>query len=86
MRPDSYLFTVAAIMNVQLIVALLIANVVVANASYRRPGPKRGRNDHHKPWLGAFPRKGLSNTPDLSPMEDGHKQPDTPEVSSRETY
>ena len=28
---------------------------------------------------------GMSNTPDLSAMEEGHKQPDTPEVSSRET-
>ena len=30
-------------------------------------------------------QRGLSNTPDLSPMEEGHEQPDTPDVSSRET-
>ena len=29
--------------------------------------------------------RGLSNTPKLSPMDKGHKQPDSPEVSSRET-
>ena len=28
---------------------------------------------------------GLSNTPKLSPMEEGHEQPDSPEDSSRET-
>ena len=28
---------------------------------------------------------GLSNTSDLSPTGEGHEQPDTPEVSSRET-
>ena len=28
---------------------------------------------------------GLSNTPKLSPMDEGHEQPDSPEVSSRET-
>ena len=28
---------------------------------------------------------GLSNTPKLSPMDQGHEQPDSPEVSSRET-
>ena len=27
----------------------------------------------------------VSNTPELSPMDKGHKQPDSPEVSSRET-
>ena len=51
MRPDSYLFTLAAMMNVQLIVALLIANVVVANAQYRRPRGHRPRNDLHETWL-----------------------------------
>ena len=29
--------------------------------------------------------RGLSNTPKLSPMEEGHEQPDSPEDSSRET-
>ena len=29
--------------------------------------------------------RGLSNTPKLSPMDEGHEQPDSPEVSSRET-
>ena len=29
--------------------------------------------------------RGLSNTPKLSPMDEGHGQPDSPEVSSRET-
>ena len=28
---------------------------------------------------------GLSNTPKLSPMDEVHEQPDSPEVSSRET-
>ena len=28
---------------------------------------------------------GLSNTPKLSPMDQGHEQPDSPEVSSLET-
>ena len=51
MRPDSDLFTVAAMMNVQLNVALLIANVVVANAQYRRPRPNRPRKDLYEPWL-----------------------------------
>ena len=31
-------------------------------------------------------RGGLSNTPKLSPMDEGHEQPDSPEVSSRETW
>ena len=30
-------------------------------------------------------KRGLSNTPKLSPMDEGHVQPDSPEVSSRET-
>ena len=29
--------------------------------------------------------EGLSNTPKLSPMDEGHEQPDSPEVSFRET-
>ena len=29
--------------------------------------------------------RGLSNTPKLSPMEEGHEQPDSPEDSWRET-
>ena len=34
---------------------------------------------------GALHYWGLSNTPKLSPMEEGHEQPDSPEDSSRET-
>ena len=30
--------------------------------------------------------RGLSNTPKVSPIDEGHQQPDSPEVSSRETY
>ena len=30
--------------------------------------------------------RGLSNTPKLSPMDEGHKQPDSPDVSPQETY
>ena len=32
-----------------------------------------------------YAKRGLSNTPKLSPMEEGHEQPDSPEDSSRET-
>ena len=30
--------------------------------------------------------RGLSNTPKLSPINEGHQQPDSPEVSSREGF
>ena len=59
MRRDSYLFTVAATMNVQLIVALLIANVVVANAQYL-PRPCGGRNELSKLCLNN-PNTGSTN-------------------------
>ena len=32
-----------------------------------------------------FKSRGLPNTPKLNPMDESHEQPDTPEVSSRET-
>ena len=36
-------------------------------------------------WTATIFSRGLSNTPKLSPMEEGHEQPDSPDDSSRET-